>query len=355
MNYLRPSQHSLPPIKSLSPERQRLYDALIALYNRVQSAVQQGSAVALKDLQLASGLRTFIKTQGALCPEEVLLVPWRVLIQRFQAHHWPRAVVGLSPNSVTPGALAQVDGLTRHLDEQQVRRLMDAVEGLLLADDPAQLTQAHALIDELFKSDDEEVPQDHWDEFQDRGWVVADPLAVYCSMPSAQKTDDMMSPLALRATLQSARPRIEYYALKLLACAGQINRPLESLTRVVQLHELAHFVTHLGLDSGDRHWDNFKHERKEMIEGCAQELTQQLVDQRARDEHSKPYAKARQRAQEDRDTFYTLLSAQPALYRDFLKWAQLLPSAELRRLFVRMYRVTGDDQKLMRDLPSLYC
>jgi len=158
----------------------------------------------------------------------------------------------------------------------------------------------------------------------------------------------------LRATLQSARPRIEYYALKLLACARRIKRPLESLTRVVQLHELAHFVTHLGLDGRDRHWAYFNHEPKEMIEGCAQELTQQVVEQRDRDEHTKAHAKARRLALEDRVTFYALLSVQPPLYQAFLKWAHQLPSAELRRLFVRMYRVTRDDQKLMRELPLLY-
>jgi hypothetical protein len=117
------------------------------------------------------------------------------------------------------------------------------------------------------------------------------------------------------------RPEIQLYWMAIGLFAPLIGVPMEDLTIVVLIHELAHAYTHLGGDVDGTCWDTdaFAATDVHIVEGLAQSYTARVVD-RLNKEH--PGAKI---------AFESLLKKQSLPYTIFQNWTDGEPLGEIIR------------------------
>jgi len=315
----------------LNPSHARLQQQLTQLCDRIKETVSKRLRPLLSELQVESGLKLIAAYKGG-CPQEVLLLPPRSLARIIGHSGHPQLLLSAS---------GQIDALLKSLSDERAEALSELLEMVL-----EQLSASHGdhqcsdlmreryeSIKELFGGELEPLFSEDDRAIEERSdkLCTVEPLAIYCASATWQQTHDHMKPDQVYETLERARPHIEYYALRLLACAWRLPCGLDALTRVVRVHELSHLVTHLGLDCAERHWHRFHHEGKHRVEGSAQELTQRHLERDQRSESATPYAKRRADTAQDLNAFHKLNSRQSYPYRAHLTERQMTPDAEQRR------------------------
>ena len=106
-------------------------------------------------------------------------------------------------------------------------------------------------------------------------------------------------------------PEIRLYWIVIGACSQILDLPIEALTFVVLVHELAHAYTHLGYDIDNRDWNTVDFERSDvsLVEGLAQFYTEAICEQI---EPRLPTAK---------NAFQKLLKNQSEVYKEHRNWS----------------------------------
>ena len=106
-------------------------------------------------------------------------------------------------------------------------------------------------------------------------------------------------------------PEIRLYWIVLGVCSQILDLPIEALTVVVLVHELAHAYTHLGFDIDNRDWKtkDFAGADVSLVEGLAQFYTEVICEQI---ESRLPTAKI---------AFQNLLKNQSEVYKEHKNWS----------------------------------
>lgn len=397
--------------QQLSPAQQSLQKACFRLCVTLQKVVNQGLDSVTDDLQQRAGLKLISKyprkkynqpsmtPTSSACPQEVLLFSKKTedhLRGMIDFDHKPVWATtnqnswGNLPqteDTISDKALDQIDYLVIVMTDKEASELSEVIHRVLDHEqDPvlvnsypiASLLESDTLwcslsgeendidrsvyasrgedifegvpsIRELLVSDDDHERQPD-PRFTDYEFVI-DPLAIYVSLKSHHATPTCFIPQRIypytqsdiRYIIRHKNPYVEYYALKILRCAVSLRQPVASLTRVVRAHELSHLVTHLGLDESGCHWHNFHRESKDLIEGSAQDLTERFLMWRLFERTSR----GEQEARRDVQCYLTLLSYQSSPYLAHRDWRNHLPTPEMRRVWLLMYRSLGDSQLMM--------
>ena len=107
-------------------------------------------------------------------------------------------------------------------------------------------------------------------------------------------------------------PEIRLYWIVIGVFSQILDLPVEALTVVVLVHELAHAYTHLGYDIDNRDWNTVQFSRSDdnLVEGLAQFYTSVIYEQI---EAKSPTVKK---------AFEQLLERQSDVYREHLKWLE---------------------------------
>ena len=105
-------------------------------------------------------------------------------------------------------------------------------------------------------------------------------------------------------------PEIRLYWIVLGVYSQILDIPIEALTVVTLIHELAHAYTHLGYDIDNRDWDTegFAESDVYLVEGLAQFYTEVICDQ------------IKQRLPAAKNAFEKLLDGQSDVYKEHRKW-----------------------------------
>lgn len=106
-------------------------------------------------------------------------------------------------------------------------------------------------------------------------------------------------------------PEIRLYWIVIGVYSQMLDIPIEALTVVVLVHELAHAYTHLGFDIDDRNWktEDFARSDAYLVEGLAQFYTKVICEQ------------IQQRLPTAKSAFEKLLENQHEVYSEHEKWS----------------------------------
>ena len=106
-------------------------------------------------------------------------------------------------------------------------------------------------------------------------------------------------------------PEIRLYWIVIGVYSQILDVPIEALTVVTLIHELAHAYTHLGYDIDDHDWNTEKFAQSDgyLVEGLAQFYTEVICGQ------------IEQRFPAAKNTFQKLLDGQHDVYREHRKWS----------------------------------
>ena len=120
------------------------------------------------------------------------------------------------------------------------------------------------------------------------------------------------------------RSVITLYFNRIALCAEELKVSAFDLALVVFVHELAHLLSHRGLDFAGQQWDTdaFRDASTYTKEGIAQWFTEQYFDRLP-----------------ERDAFYELLSGQSAPYKIHANWRFLRAAQESVRMAMIEHRV----------------
>jgi len=363
---------TFPP--QLSHGHRQLQKTLVTLCEEVQQIVNGGLRKEVDDVQHEAGLKLLTHQGG--CPQNVLLLaPHRLALITPQAQPRPTWATTNNPlaardRQLCDEALTQIDHILASLDEVRASHLAETLDARLreaLRDGPLDINDDTLLSDGGNEINLPEFNDSLWEPVRrllgddllgdtdtftptERGGgvhVIIDPLAVYKAQATISQTSSKPhTPTAATLTavqiIERAAPEIEYYALKLLMCATRRSLSLTSLTRVVRIHELAHLVTHLGLDASWQHWHTFYSASDDHIEGSAQDITHRLLERRFRHQLMTPRAKRRAQSKRDLYSFKRLLKDQPRPYLVYAYWRWLMKDHQERRQWLIQARVTGN-------------
>lgn len=136
--------------------------------------------------------------------------------------------------------------------------------------------------------------------------------------------------------------------------ASHLGVPIEALTLVVLVHELAHAYTHVGLDKDGESWESagFAKTDRAVVEGLAQYYTEATL------------RRLGARYPQGHQAFEALLNKQPDVYRNFRTWYQrnekhgelfyatLIDCRKARSVSYEHFRQCFDAHKMRLGLPS---
>ena len=323
--------------------RQSLSQKLTELCAKLQKRVDRYSLKRRRYLEDESGLK-IINTLS--CPEKVLLLPassFKFLLNQMTAH--PKNL-----NTVH----GQADFIAEHLSIEDVIELNNILDKLLkkldknIPDRQLINTLARKLCQSEITKDIRELEREE-DFLAVYRHHYPNPMqSPYCHSiladnddqdlnDSFPKTHNEVDHTLITQYLRSFHPKIEYYALRILGVSSTLGVITTHLLDVIQIHELAHFVSHLGIDNEAYIWFNFEKASKHLVEGIAQDLTRRILQRQSilREFESKSISPT---CMKQEKAFKALNRNQSAPYRIHLDWEVNYPSIHDRYIAFQVFR-----------------
>jgi hypothetical protein len=145
--------------------------------------------------------------------------------------------------------------------------------------------------------------------------------------------DDILGVYSRTARMPPNHGQIELYWMVIGAVARLLDVDIEALTAVVMAHELAHALTHLGLDSNRSRWgDGFWNCDKGILEGLAQYYTHMtakaLKDERGYDHIWTAYSQLTNLQEQNGATIYV----------NHLEWVKTVSPEAMRSSLLELRR-----------------
>ena len=364
-------QMPLTQVQNLTQAQSHLAQQLQSLCEILQAKINRNTARYLRLLQQESGLTLPTQMQ---CPQTVLLIPPKAF-KRLYSVDFDTSSSSSSHSQLDHiyTAKGQAYEIAHRLDDEHARNASRLLERFIEKLDRKKIDSSliSQLMHELNKSGiydqfhprelfpyDEMSPRTHEinREYPKMKHQTDDVLATYHHNPphcfmiddvlySSHDASYKLHPHDYLKLIQHIQPHIRYYALRILRTAVELEFSTKHLCSVVQIHELSHLITHLGLDAAHEFWYRFSHASKMVKEGTAQDLTYRMIQTMI---HQCMFDQKRiSTPQSLLHVFKTLAHMQAKPYTIHQQWIRDIKNPNHRRLGFQLFRVkvTADSQQ----------